>query len=70
MCWTCRRDGGGGGERDRRKRGIGASCKINTTKTYSERFPILDASARFPILDPSVRFPIFNSLCPISDFGY
>ena len=68
MCWTCRRDGGGG--RGRRKRGIGASCKINTTKTYSERFPILIASARFPILDPSVRFPIFNSLCPISDFGY
>ena len=67
MCWTCRRDGGG---RGRRKRGIGASCKINTTKTYSERFPILIASARFPILDPSVRFPIFNSLCPISDFGY
>ena len=53
--------GGGGGERGRRKRGIGASRKINTTKTYSERFPILD---------PSVRFPIFNSLCPISDFGY
>lgn len=45
----------------RRKRGIDASRKINTTKTYSERFPILD---------PSVRFPIFNSLCPISDFGY
>ena len=59
MCWTCRRDGGGG--RGRRKRGIGASRKINITKTYSERFPILD---------PSVRFPIFNSLCPISDFGY
>lgn len=60
MCWTCRRDGGGGGG-GRRKRGIGASCKINTTKTYSERFQILDLS---------VRFSIFNSLCPISDFGY
>ena len=69
MCWRVGEMGGGGG-RGRRKRGIGASCKINTTKTYSERFPILDASARFPILDPSVRFPIFNSLCPISDFGY
>ena len=61
---------GGGGGKGQKEEGIGASCKINTTKTYSERFPILDASARFPILDPSVRFPIFNSLCPISDFGY
>ena len=41
MCWTCSRDGGGG---ERGRRGIGASCKINTTKTYSERFPILDTS--------------------------
>lgn len=43
MCWTCSRDGGGGKGAEGRG-GIGASCKINTTKTYSERFPILDTS--------------------------